>query len=124
MYTKLKDTDTIYFDVDDTLIMWISNPPEEIIDQVELIKDSSPAFPNYVVAVIPHKYHIEQLKKNKQKGNMIVVWSQGGSDWAETVVRHLKLEEYVDIIVNKPHEYYDDLEPEYWLPSRKYKVQQ
>lgn len=115
MYKKLQDIDTYYFDVDDTLIMWRMNPSEDIMDRILMIEDHMGKVP-----VIPHNKHIDALKNLKIQGNRIVVWSQGGSDWAEVVVKALKLEAYVDIVLCKPKLYYDDLDFHSWGVSRVY----
>lgn len=115
MYKKFDDKDTIYFDVDDTLVIWQVNPPEDFMDRIVMIADATGP-----VAVQPHTKHIKLLKEHKKNGDIIVVWSQGGSDWAEAVVKGLKLEEYVDLIIAKPALYYDDLPPEQWMVPVKY----
>lgn len=98
----LPDKNTIYFDCDDTLVMWDQwHREEEFLTFAEKRYQS--------VNVAPHKYHIEQLKKHKASGHIIVVWSQGGAEWAETLVKTLELEEFVDAVMCKPHWYYDDL---------------
>jgi len=43
------------------------------------------------------------------RGHAIVVWSGGGADWAEAVVKALKLEEFVDVVTAKPTYYIDDI---------------
>lgn len=119
MYKKLEDTQTAYFDVDDTLVLWRQNPSEDIMNQVIIIQDR-----HFRIAVTPHLKHIEALKWHKSHNHVVVVWSQGGSDWAESVVKALKLEEYVDVILTKPTSYYDDLDVTMWMPTRVYKDQE
>lgn len=114
-----------WFDVDETLILW--SPTEEqlekegiviecpggavIVDQ-EVVNESS-----WKVKVVPHKIHIEQLIKHKLRNQQITVWSAGGYRWAETVVRALQLEQYVDLVISKPTWAYDDLDPQDYMPK-------
>jgi FMN phosphatase YigB (HAD superfamily) len=115
MYSKIKDGSTVYFDVDDTLVMWKLDWDESIENQIVFIPDTSGRVP-----VLLHTKHIELLKRHKEAGDVVVVWSQGGSDWAEAVVKTLGIEEYVDVILTKPTKYYDDLPAALWLPPCSY----
>lgn len=47
----------------------------------------------------------------------MVVWSAGGWDWAEAVVKTLKLENFVDLVISKPTWTYDDLQPSEFIPK-------
>ena len=72
---ELKDTIAIYFDVDDTLIMWDQSGtkwPDK--DEVVIRPDS-----RYPVLARPHHEHIKLLKKHKQHGEVVIVWSAGGA---------------------------------------------
>jgi phosphoserine phosphatase len=92
-----------YFDVDDTLVMW--HLP--VTDNAMAF--SNPDDPSDVWMLEPNWSTIAMLKEHKRRGDKVVVWSQGGYDWAEEVVKTLKLEEYVDYCLSKPHIYYDDI---------------
>lgn len=92
----------VYFDVDDTLVL---HDRHDLPDEDVLLIDVG----DMVFSVHPHTKHIERLKEHKQSGDTVVVWSQGGSEWAEIVVNVLGLTEYVDVCLTKPHFYYDDL---------------
>ena len=114
MYTKFLDNNTTFFDVDDTLVLHnVSSDPEKAI----VIKSNSIS-----ISAIPNTKLINKLKSLKNKGSTIVVWSGGGSDWAEEVVNALELNQYVDCILSKPTRYYDDLDCTEWMPTRKYEV--
>src|SRR3990167_4522800 len=102
----LPDKQTIYCDVDDTLVMWDFKEGSLLIDGV---------------CVNPHTTHIEMLKEYKERGYNIVVWSQGGSDWAAAVVKELKLEDIVDLVITKPMVYIDDLHCTQFMGERIYK---
>lgn len=97
---RTKTEKMYYFDCDDTLVMWGKISP----NTVEVKLDNT--FTEYLV---PHKKHIELLKSRKEKGDTIVVWSAGGYDWAEAVVKALEIEEFVDIVMSKPFYVIDDL---------------
>lgn len=123
-------TQTTFFDVDDTLIMW-NNAREGDPDAIEIAYPASRhikaiqdiggegAFDKDAVEeraystpwtawVRPHKKHIEQLKLHRLRGHTIIVWSAGGWEWAEAAVKALNLEQYVDLVIEKPTWFYDD----------------
>lgn len=52
------------------------------------------------------------------------MWSAGGGEWAEAVVKALGLEKYVDLVMNKPSWYYDDKEAKDWMGKRIYLYKQ
>lgn len=103
---KITDKPIVYCDCDDTLVMWNSQdvPADEIESGFILVEDYTGP-----VAVYPHKKHIEMLRHFNARGHTVVVWSAGGSDWAEAVVKALHLEDIVDIVLPKPYWWIDDL---------------
>lgn len=86
----LRSDKVLYCDVDDTLIMW------------------APTGASYT----PHQAHIDMIKKFKTRGQKVVVWSAGGYEWAEKIVKELGLETYVDMVLCKPAWWADDLTAE------------
>lgn len=104
----LKCTQPTYFDVDDTLVMW---------DLPDTMKNNLWIDGTYFKV---HKPHIEVLKKHAARGHTIIVWSQGGWEWAEKVVKALELEEYVDLVIEKPKWIYDDLPASKFMPESYY----
>ena len=130
---------TVFCDVDDTLVMW-HRPAADDPDAIEITCPTSSCLraineqelgwevdPTEVVTVRewterlkPHKKHIEQLKKHKLRGHTVIVWSAGGWEWAEAVVRALKLEQYVDLVIEKPTWVYDDLPPNEYMPKSQW----
>jgi hydroxymethylpyrimidine pyrophosphatase-like HAD family hydrolase len=101
-------------DVDDTLIMHDQTlPPKNQI----VIKDP---YMDHDIYVTPHIKHIEMLKRYHKQGYFVIIWSAGGAEWAESVAKALKLEEYCDLIIAKPLKYVDDLEVTEWLNTRVY----
>lgn len=104
-----------YWDVDDTLIMW--NPTPEQLDRYGIEYTDAAGFKK---RFMPHLPHIEQLKKHSDRGHTIIVWSAGGSKWAELAVKILGLEAYVSVTIAKPLWYYDDKQPEDFLGKPQY----
>lgn len=121
---------TIYFDVDNTLIMW--DPPvgdPRIVHLPSLHKvyvgtlgKSDITTPD-TVEVIPHLHHLEMIKRHKQLGNTVIVWSKSGPRWARNVVEFFELQEYVDLCIGKPSCFYDDLRAEEFMVDRRYIIQ-
>jgi phosphoserine phosphatase len=101
---------TVFFDCDDTLVMW--NIPVGKEEQCI-------TFDNYgfIERLLPHEKHISQLKRHAARGHRIVVWSAGGWEWAHSVVKALKLESWVDCVMSKPRWFYDDLTAEEFMPE-------
>lgn len=109
----MPDKNTVYFDCDDTLVIWKYN----LSDKGKTIEIGGPDFTQ---RVLPHLAHIEEVKKAKARGHVTVVWSAGGSAWSEAVVKALHLEKYVDLVVSKPNYFFDDLSPEAFMTNRMY----
>jgi hypothetical protein len=119
---------TTYYDVDDTLVMWNASAEELESRGVDFTCPGSFTFidgemresPPWSARLLPHRKHIEQLKKHKMRGHTNIVWSAGGYDWAAAVVKALGLEDYVDLVISKPTWFYDDLTPEEFMGKRYY----
>jgi len=109
---SLEDKNTIFFDVDDTLVMWdFGKYPNSQNKKIEFIKHGYST--NYL---IPHTKHIQALKDHYINGHIVVVWSAGGAEWAKCVVLGLGLESFVHLTMSKPTWYYDDLNPLDFMP--------
>ncbi len=104
------DCDTVYFDIDSTLILYKKTPSSV------RIKDQH----GFVVEVTPHFEHIRRLKQHKEDGAKIVLWSAAGETWARIVAKKLGLARYVDAFHSKPVFYYDDLASIEWMGTRVY----
>lgn len=122
----IPSVNSVFWDVDDTLVLW--NPTKEQLEKDGIdfecpaglfLNEENNVTPGkpWTARLVPHKTHIEQLKKHKMRGHMIVVWSAGGYDWAEAVVKRLGLEQYVDVVISKPTWAYDDMPAERILPK-------
>lgn len=120
--------EAVFFDVDDTLVKWSPTQEEKFMFGVEFtcpgsttlidgeLKESGP----WKEFLVPHRKHIESLKKHKQRGHTVVVWSAGGYDWAAAVVKTLGLENFVDLVISKPRWAYDDLPPNEYMPKSQW----
>ena len=93
---------TAFFDVDDTLVMW--SIPQQWNGDLVTVKCR-----DFADTLVPNPHNIKLLKKMAARGHAIVVWSGGGADWAEAVVKALGLEEFVDVVTGKPTYYIDDI---------------
>jgi phosphoserine phosphatase len=119
----------VYFDVDDTLLLWDSSQirrmcgGSEVYDALPTIEVPNPYYTGApysghfpVLSLKKHTKHLEDLKKHFDKGDTIVVWSAGGKEWAEAAVKALGIEHLVSHILQKPDTYYDDLHCKYFMP--------
>jgi hypothetical protein len=100
----LPEKPTVYFDIDDTLILW----------RKEMVPDKWKPYgilfgKNKDIKGWPHQKHIELLKQFKARDHNVIIWSSGGSNWAAHVIDVLGLTDYVDFITPKPHWFVDDL---------------
>lgn len=104
-----------FFDVDDTLVSWKCYPKRS----KNSIGFNDPTGTTYLNSI---QEHIDAMKLHKLRGHTIIVWSAGGEDWAEEVVKKLGLEEYVNAVMPKPDWFYDDLPAAEFMPevNRKY----
>lgn len=117
---------TVFCDVDDTLVMWSATPEElesrgidfECPGSLYIDSDGKQTHASiWKSRLLPHRKHIEQLKKHKMRGHTIIVWSAGGWDWAAAIVKTLELENFVDLVISKPTWAYDDLQVAEFIPK-------
>lgn len=102
-YFKVKDGGVYASDVDDTLLMW-SIPGDY---KGPLVETNYQGFTDKAIPNIPAVKH---LKKMKARGYSVVVWSAGGSDWAEAAVKALGIEDWVDVVSPKIDFHLDDVD--------------
>lgn len=100
-----------YWDVDRTLLHW-----EETYGD-DCVKVKCDSYEQYLK---PHNRHVEQLIAHKKRGHTTIVWSAGGSKWALAAVKALGIEEYVDLVLEKPMWCYDDKQPSEFMPKADY----
>lgn len=103
----IENENIVCIDVDDTLVIW--NIPAG--REAEAVLFNNFGFAEWL---LPHHAHIKLLKQFKARGQMVIVWSQGGHQWAREVVKCLGLEKYVDIVMAKPKWIIDDLPAAAW----------
>jgi predicted phosphatase len=106
----VKNETPVYFDVDDTLILW-QEP------SVDSIYKATLNFYGKIVYLYPHLKHIELMKSYRARGFYIIVHSGNGATWANEVVMALGLTEYVDLVIGKPVKIIDNEHPDKWLPK-------
>lgn len=107
----------VVIDCDDTLVMW--NESEHWLPGPDKVCLQDP-YDQSVVYLVPHKQHINLIKKYKKQGYTVIVWSAAGALWAKEVVDQLKLNDLVDLVMSKPIKYVDDLKAAEILGSRVY----
>jgi len=116
MYYKVKSQPTAFFDCDDTLVMWNLPDVTALEDKVISIYCDGNKSEVHV-----NQKNVDLLIKLSQRGHSIVVWSAGGSNWAEAVVRDLHLEDFVDVVTSKPSYYIDDVkDSSSWMGKYSY----
>jgi len=104
-----RNDNVVMIDVDETLIYWekpikgYTGTPIELDCQYGNME----VYPNYDL--------IKQIKRHYIRGHAVIVWSQGGAEWAEAVVKKLKLQKYVATVMCKPKWYIDDLDCSTWM---------
>lgn len=113
----MSGTSWIYFDVDDTLVMWGLDQDPQYQDKLVLISDSNSkaAYP-----LVPHEGNIAMLRDYWNVGWTVIVWSAGGKDWADAVTDALGLREYVHHTLSKPLVYVDDLDCTEFMYLKRY----
>lgn len=109
-----KTDQVVCIDCDDTLVMWALD------DTSKNIPIEDPYIPGVINYVTPHEKHVKLVQQYKGRGFTVIVWSAGGVEWAHNVVKALKLEDYVDIVLTKPSRYVDDLPCGEWMGNRVY----
>lgn len=85
-----------FFDCDDTLILW-----NEVDKDLPTVSINDRKFQ-------VHTKHVQKIKDYHTMDFYVIVWSNSGHKWAETVIKALGLEEYVDDAMCKPHRVFDD----------------
>lgn len=102
--TLKHNTNWIYFDCDDTLVMWGLQTQEGFDDNYISIRHNGQRY-----ALVPHRTNINALKDYYDMGWTVVVWSAGGLHWARKVTKSLGLNKYVHHMLAKPYHYVDDI---------------
>lgn len=111
MKSRPQYKDTVYSDVDETLVRWckatpgLENHPNKfkVIDPLD----------DEIIELVPVISTIKKLRELHGQGYKIVIWSFGGKPWAETVARALGLMDLQPTILCKPVLMFDDFSPAY-----------
>lgn len=118
MAQVIRNETTIFIDVDDTLILYPKDRDS---------KSHKKAHINFTDVYTGKKFkarraekHIKLIKDSHARGFFIVVWSGNGYVHAESIVKQLDIENYVDLIMTKPAKFLDDLQAHEVLGTRLY----
>ena len=117
----------VFCDVDETLVMW-TTPGKDDPNAVEITCPASTYMVDgeewnsteWTQRCTIHTAHVERLIKHANRGHLVIVWSAGGADWAEAVVKSLGIEKYVTATMKKPDWYMDDLTAAEFMGDRIY----
>lgn len=112
----LNQHNVVAFDVDGTLVdslLWTGEPGEPLPGNKTV--DITTPFAGVSLRFNVKSHIVEKVKTHHVQGHYVIIWSQGGHEWAETVIKALGLEDYVDIIMTKPKWYYDDIPADEWM---------
>jgi len=97
-------------DIDDTLLLW------DVPKEGPMVTFTEPHTKDSITVPI-NENNIRLLKEKKARGAYIILWSQGGWEYAKTVADALGLHDYIDLIMTKPIGIIDDLEAHAWMPK-------
>lgn len=107
----LKNSNIVYYDVDETLINWSLPVGATFAAKVEFTEQGCTQVTYY------NSFVVKSLINNHKSGKAIVVWSAAGYEHAYAVVKALELEPFVDAIMGKPTFIYDDLPASEFMPE-------
>lgn len=109
-----KDEKVVYFDCDDTLVMWEGNHTQPSEGRIALVDPLD----GETYYLYPHKDHVRLVKHFYFRDYYVVVHSASGGRWAKAVVEALGLDKYVHDTMAKPLKYVDDLNCTEWMGNR------
>lgn len=101
----IKNENVVVFDVDQTLLIWNKDHDKPGQGKIE-VQDPYDAFKT--IYLKPHHVHCRLLRQYKGRGFTVIVWTKAGYSWAESAVKILNLEKYVDYVMTKPDRHVDD----------------
>ena len=110
----LENDHCVFFDVDDTLIMWKRHD-----DNAKIVSIYEPSL-KVTQDLYVKEAHVELLKRIHGRGKQIIVWSHGGWAWAEAVVNELGISEYVYAVMTKVEDYVDDRDLKEYISKNLY----
>jgi hypothetical protein len=105
----IDNPNVIFFDVDDCIVLW--NPPPDPDGKLKYFDIETP----HGIQVLPvNQSTIDDLIQHHMQSHYVVVWSQGGHEWAKQVCDSLGITKKVNMIMNKPKWIVDDLPTTAW----------
>ena len=105
-------TKTGFFDVDCTLVF-------SQVD-IEILNIDASGWEAVIIDGLlwyVHSHHVRLLQEFSARGFTNVVWSAGGAAWAAKVITRLGLEDYVDLVIDKPSFFCDDKAAVEFMPE-------
>lgn len=105
----IRNDNLVTCDVDDTLIGW-DNCPIDRSTWVE-VEFAGKTYHHWVL-----DENVASLRRHASRNQPIIVWSQGGHEWAEAVVKALGITDIVTAVMSKPKFVIDDLPASVWMP--------
>lgn len=112
----IKNERIIPCDVDSTLIFPLTKDTGRLGANISIFD----AVTRTYKTMVANNAMVRLLKEEKHRGATIIVWSRGGYEWAENVVKALGLTKHVDLIMSKPISYFDDKPVNEWMVDRVY----
>lgn len=110
----IRNENTVFCDIDGTLILNRKETDGVDYAQVSIKDPLGEGYLNFNV----HRPMVRLVREESHRGSYVVAWSRGGYEWAESVIKALKLEDCVQLILSKPLVYFDDVPIQDWLPYR------
>lgn len=104
----IKSTKSAWIDVDNTLVYSVTECPELYGKNIPTVVINGKEW-------YYNQKHIDIIYDFKSRGHTVVVWSAGGAEWAEMVVKALQIEHKVDLIISKPDYLFDDKPVTFWI---------
>ena len=117
MIHRIRGNKSTWVDIDDTLIYW--SPTQEQIEKYGIPFSYTYDDGSFRTGtIVPHRAHIEQLRKHAMRGHTIILWSAGGEQWAYAAALALGLHDIVSYTSEKPEWAYDDKKPQEFFDTK------
>jgi predicted HAD superfamily phosphohydrolase YqeG len=110
----IRNDNTVFCDIDSTLIAWHKEEVDPNNTRMVEVKFNNEMHHHWVL-----NENVEQLYKHHSRMQPIILWSQGGSEWAEAVAKALDLDKIVTAVMSKPKFVIDDLPASAWMPNSR-----
>lgn len=116
-YTVLKNEYVVPVDVDGTLITHLTTAELSLLPSEDVISVYDKVEQRFIKVGI-NRPMVRLVKEEFSRGAHVIIWSRGGFEWAEAVIKAIELQNHVHQIMSKPLSYFDDLPVEDWLKHR------